>query len=767
MNAGKNKTNTHKIVEGRKLPSRIDRPLLWFTVPAAAALLLVNLLPIWVGVVLTLLSVGALLAFRRSKGAFLIFLGATAGCVWFLLYAAGVGIQSVPLVGKTVPFSATVTDYSYDVSYHSAVDVRLDTYYRLSLPARLYLDVEEPLEPGDHLTGTASFTSGMESTGGYSSYASQGIFLIGSVRDELKFEKGSSGIRFFPQRLRHAVRMRIQELFLGDCAGLLMAFLAGDRSGVSDGLDADLRRTGLSHLVAVSGLHVMFLVSLILFVTLNNRWCRLLCIPLLVLFALATGCTPSAMRAVLMECIILLAPFLNREEDGLCALAATFIVLMVVNPYAVTSVSLQLSFASMLGIVLFSTGLHRWCREKIPAIPFLPLQMLSWFVQSSVCMTISASVFTLLLSAYYFGTISIISVLSNLLVVSAASWLFFVGAVTMMVSLFSMAVASALTGPVNLLALYAIKTTGMLASIPFAQLNTGYLRVRYWLLMAGLLLLFTAASGWLRRHWYVPLALAVALLGGTVYSLQTSIIDADIVVQVLNVGQGQSVLVYSGGEAVAVDCGGNRENAGDILAEGLADLRVPQLRALMLTHYDNDHINGVEELLSRVPVKELILPNVEDDYQSRERIAALAAETKTPIRWITEDDTLSFGETQMSIYAPLSVDSDNEACLSACFSSGNADVLITGDMGAAEEEQLAAQKHLKNIEVLVVAHHGSRYSTSTDFLRMIDPDYAVISVGNNRYGHPTEETLQRLREAGCKILRTDENGTVTLRFQEE
>lgn len=746
----------------------VNRPLVWFTASFSLMTLIAGAVHIAVVIVLAAAAFAAFTYTKQNERCYLLFLGALVGLLWFGLYSGGLWLQTRNFVGNTVSFSATVSDYPTEAEYNTAVDARVDTIWGFSVPARLYVSADRELEPGDRLSGTASFTTGTEKSGDDSSYASQGIFLRGSVQDDVTIsEDGQFRLRYAPQYLRRVIQQKIDSLFTGDGAALLSAFLVGDRSRLSDSCTAALRRTGLSHLVAVSGLHVMFLVSLLLLITHNNRWCTLLCIPLLVVFALMTGCTPSAMRAVLMECILILAPFLGREADGLCSLAAALLILLVANPYSASSVSLQLSFASMLGIVLYAEKFHRGLRNLIPEISVRPLQMLSVYIQSSLAMTAAAVMFTLPLVAHYFGTVSLISPISNLLVVSVASWLFFGGAITVLIGFVCMPLAALLAWPVRALAFYVIEMSSLLAKISFASLNDDYLFIRYWMVAVYLLVFLTIAIKWLRRHWYIPVGTGVLLLFCAIFALRSEISSADLVVQMLDVGQGQSILFYSGGEAVAVDCGGNRGNAGDILAESLVDLQVNDLDALVLTHYDRDHINGVEELLQQVQVGKLYLPDTEDDHNGREKVLSAAEEAGIPIEWVTEDETVSFGKTTMYLYAPISSGSDNESCLSAQCTSGSTDVLITGDMSADSEEQLAQSKHLKDIEVLIVAHHGSKYSTSSAFLEEIDPEYAMISVGSNGYGHPTEETLQRLEEAGCDIRRTDQDGTITLRFQEK
>lgn len=182
----------------------------------------------------------------------------------------------------------------------------------------------------------------------------------------------------------------------------------------------------------------------------------------------------------------------------------------------------------------------------------------------------------------------------------------------------------------------------------------------------------------------------------------------------------------------------------------------------MLTHYDSDHTNGVAQLLKRMPVASIVGPDIEDDRDNRAELEEVAREHDLSLDTVSTDTVESFGEAQAQIFAPVSMDNDNDASLSVLASAGVFDVLITGDMDSQVEEILSEEKHLSDVEVLVVGHHGSRYSTSTDFLKEITPQVAVISVGDNSYGHPTQEVLDRLDAAEVNVYRTDLNGTVTI-----
>jgi competence protein ComEC len=184
----------------------------------------------------------------------------------------------------------------------------------------------------------------------------------------------------------------------------------------------------------------------------------------------------------------------------------------------------------------------------------------------------------------------------------------------------------------------------------------------------------------------------------------------------------------------------------------------------LLSHYDSDHVNGVESLLARLPVETLLVPSAQDDAGLQGTVLQLAADYGVTVRYITDLEEISLGCAQLTVYPPVGDTADNERGLSMLATVGNTDLLLTGDMDAATERKLLAAYDLPDIEYLVAGHHGSRYSTSAEFLEAVAPETVCISVGTNSYGHPADETVRRIAEQGCALYRTDMHGNIHLIF---
>ena len=231
--------------------------------------------------------------------------------------------------------------------------------------------------------------------------------------------------------------------------------------------------------------------------------------------------------------------------------------------------------------------------------------------------------------------------------------------------------------------------------------------------------------------------------------------------RVIDVGQGQCILLQSKGKSYLVDCGGdNLAATADLAAEQLLSQGIFHLDGLVLTHYDVDHAGSALSLLSRIDAETIYLPDAEDDNDIRKQLVLAYCEK---VCFVREDQEISFSGTTISIMPAEAGARDNESSLCVLFQTEKCDILITGDRSAAGERSLLAGHNLPDIDILIAGHHGSKTSTSMELLAATRPELAIISVGNgNRYNLPADEVVRKLELFGCRILRTDLDGTITI-----
>ncbi len=714
----------------------------------------------------------------RCRLSYLTF-GLMLGFFWTAAYGQVFWLPAAELDGKTVELQATVAEWPVEADYGYSVLVRADTDKWITLSTLLYVDGQgKDLRPGDRISIIARCSLANRSGSGeeITYYTAKGIFLTAKGYGRLSVERPDKvGIRDWPALWAGALEESIRGMFSPETADLVQALVTGNRDGLSDTFTTSLQRTGLSHTVAVSGMHLSFLAGLFSVLLAGGRRLRaVVLVPAVIAFALAAGATPSVMRAAVMILLLELAPLLDRERDAATSLGFALMLLLMANPYCAAHIGLQLSFAAVAGILLWGDRMQGILLARLPwggAKRWSVLWLLRQGLKlpcATVCATLSASLLTTPLVALYFRSVSLIAPLSNLLTLWAVGLLFGFGLIMGTVGVF-FPIWPWLLLPGEWLARYLNGCIGLLSRMPFAALTSDVVYYRGWLILLYLILLVQLALPG-KKRWVIPcccgmsaLCLAVALGRLTFWSGEGS-------VTVLDVGQGQCVLVRSGDFLCLVDCGGPEEGtAGDTAADYLANFGIDRVDLLVLTHFHSDHANGVAQLLRRVEVGEVAVPGVEEPGAQGEEIYSLAQERSIPLRVIrsqTQYDLNSGG--RITLYPPLGQGESNEEGLTCLVSSGEFDALITGDMGQDVEQILLTRSQLPQVEVLVAGHHGSAGATSQALLDQVQPLFALISVGeNNTYGHPAQETLERLAGCGAMIYRTDLYGSVTIRWDEE
>lgn len=716
---------------------------------------------------------GTLSLLRRSKlllAVRIALISAAFGFAVFAVHDARTVLPARELDGETMIINAVLTDYPSIYDNYCRAEVKLDGAVP-HLRAILY-DNSHQLEnavPGQSIRCTARLHAANTRYGEDNDYYnSRGVYLIASAKGEVDLGEVHSSPIYYPQIIRHRLLACISEIFPSDTAPFMRSVLLGEKSELYDStrVYTDLTRSGFMHIAAVSGMHISFLVAFLQLFLGRGRKSAFICIALIWCFVLVTGAPPSAVRAGFMQSAFLFAPVVRRENDSVTTLSTVLALVLLENPHAAASVSLQLSFGAVAGIYLFYGEIHS------ALISLIHNEKLRKRVQNPmgvVACSLSVMAVTMPLLAVHFGYISILSPLMNVAALWAASLCFCGGLSACALSALWKGLGIAAAWLCSWAARYVFLVARLISSVPFSVLffdsAIGYI----WLALCYLFFvgaMFTRLSP-VRRLLY-PLILSALALVATFAAMRLDATNGRGTVTVLDVGQGQSLCVLSGRASVMIDCGGGatRADAGDTAGAYLLNRGHSTLDALVLTHLHDDHANGVEKLMELVDVRYLIMPDApNDDDNLHAPILAAAAEHGTEVVYVARDMLLDADGIHVALYAPGKTGDTNERCIMCLVSLGEFDMLVTGDAPEKAERELVTTHEIHDTEVYIVGHHGSKYSSGDALLSSIGADTAIISVGYNSYGHPTQETLERLDAYGYNIYRTDIDGRVEIRVR--
>ena len=744
------------------------RKLMWFTLGFGAACAFgaylgmdwVLSLGVFAGLVAAVLCFG-IRVWKPLRIAAVVAIGLCVGCLMLKVYDSTTLSNAKALDGQTQRMTVIVHDYSFEVGHGYGVDGAVEVQgkqYRV----RVYLNEDMHLQPGNRLQGEFQFR--YTSTGGMEEvlyHRSEKIYLMAYQQGNLTVERcWSLPILDYPVVWRQELLDVIDRTFEADTAGFAKALLLGDRSDIDYETETAFKVSGISHIIAVSGLHLSILFALVNVLTFKRRYLTaIIGITVSFLFAAIVGFTPSVTRAAVMQSLMLVAMVFKREYDGPTELAFSALVMLVWNPLVIASVSFQLSFACMAGIFLFAEPIWAWlCDEGRLGTPKNVLAR--WFA-SSVSISLAANVVTMPLVALYFGTVSLVGVITNLLTLWVISGIFYGLMAVCVLGFTYTAAAGGLAWVIGWLIRFVLWVSKTVAVFPLAAVYTKSVYIVLWLV--GLYALLAVYMAIKKKPAILLAGLALVTLCVSLLLSWTEPLIGNGRMTVLDVGQGQAIILQSEGKTFLVDCGGDYDDgAADMVAETLLSQGIGRVDGIILTHYDRDHAGGVLMLLTRIQADAVLLPFAYDQNGVGEQIGQMVGDRAQVIR---EDTVLAYGNVKLTLFAPESYNSGNESSMCVLFQAGECDILITGDRGIDGERLLLNRVELPQVDALVVGHHGAKNSTSMELLETVRPQYAFISVEkDNPYDQPALVILERLEAFGCEIFRTDEDGTIIFRW---
>ena len=646
---------------------------------------------------------------------------------------------------------------------------------------RVRLTEKRPLaqlpEPGDFLCYEASWYPVEPPTvpGAFDTRKwldSQNLAAYGKMLHWKSWRGGWTFERSF-YHFRNWIRQNLARFLDPAETGLLMGLLAGDRSGIPEALRSDFQRSGLVHVLAISGFHVVLLAGLLMTFLkatgLPHRIVRVVGILLLALYVPVTGGSPAVTRAVIMFAVPQVGMLLQRPAGALNSLGVALILILLPNPQVLWNPGFQLSAAATAGIILGSS------HNPLKALPESLSKNKLWakfqsFVVEPTYVTLCATLATAPLLIYHFKTLAPLAWLGNIVIVPLISW-------GMEAGLF------ALLSPFDFLtdtfcsaASVMLRSASLLARLlsdsSAASVTVGPYPPFVLLLMGFAFALLPST----RRSRLGGILFALGILFFSCFYFVCNYRDVarpSWKLTAIDIGQGDAILITSpSGRNILIDSGPNdrRDSGKDIIVPFLRHSGILTLDALVVTHADADHFGGALGIIGSFPVKELWVSECArlEPKPTWIKTMAVALERGIPLRDIGRGFTWSDNSMEIRALHPVSVGTcaeTNEESITLRVKGLGHSAILTGDLTVAGEKKILRSHAFLKSDVLKLGHHGSKTSSSRNFLTAVGPRLALVSSGRkNRFRHPHKQVVERLDSLGIPYLNTATRGTITVQF---
>ena len=579
---------------------------------------------------------------------------------------------------------------------------------------------------------------------------------------------------FFPDlvfQTRKSIDAAISSFHNKSTAALLRGLLLADKSLIENDLRDEFVNAGVIHVLAVSGLHVGFIILIFIFLFKRfNVYLRyILTIIGLLLFMIITNSPASVTRATIMAVAIILAPLTGRTYNSINSLALAAFVILLFDPLQLFSPGFQLSFSAVLSIVVIYPMISSYIYKLKVHSKIIKYVLLFCAV------SFAAQIGTLPFILVYFHRFSIVALFANFFVIPLIGLIVGLGIFTVVIAPVSGFIAGIYASANELLSYILFNIVDAFGSRDYSYIsihNFSLLDSVIFFVMLGLVI-----ATWRDIKTYRA---KIAILALAVFTTLTwmridnyELLEPNkLSVMAIDIGQGDSFLIkFPNGETALIDAGeANKyfDNGKSVIAPLLDRLGVDKIDYGFISHVDSDHYRGFIYLIESGFVKQVFKPKIDSTLQKDVELEKFLNTNGIPIKYYSKD-ILRIGNARLYIlndttrnnFTSLSMN-DKSGVMKLVY--GKSSFLFTGDAGTKSERfYINSYGNFLESEVLKAGHHGSKTSSSKHFIDIVKPKMSIISAGiANKFKHPNKETLLKFKNAGITILRTDVSGAILL-----
>ena len=542
-------------------------------------------------------------------------------------------------------------------------------------------------------------------------------------------------------------------------ANLLLGILIGERDNIQEDIIESFRTANLSHILAVSGAHTSYIILEITYLISKSKTPKrigyIITIINLLIFIIITGASYSVVRACIMAIVVIGAKICYRKENFFTSICISLIIILIQNPFAINDIGLKLSFMGTAGIVIFNKSITNF---------FIKLKI-KQKIAEALSVTFSAQLMIMPITILNFNTISLTFFISNILASPLLGIIIIFGFISIFISSILNPISKILFLILHIFLELLILVSKVTEKIPGSSILVKtpniLFAVVYYILILFFNYFFVIKQNPTRRFHKKIIkiitikniknafkVIAVVFLIILLLTRIVRIINPTLKIYFIDVGQGDSTLIVTPkNKKILIDGGEGKTN---VLFQYLLDRRINKIDYIIISHFDSDHCNGLIEIIEKMRVENIVMSKQSKESEEYKKILEIIKQKNIKVSSVKAEDKIII---EKNLYTKILNPAEkfefqdlNNNAIVAKLVYKNFSMLFTGDIEKAEENLAKKYKNELKSTILKVAHHGSKTSTSEKFLKYVEPQIALIGVGeNNKFGHPNQITIEKLK----------------------
>lgn len=600
-----------------------------------------------------------------------------------------------------------------------------------------------------------------------------GIINVNSKDVSVSKERKLNVYSLWINDLKKELNKKIYSFLSDDVANICVAILLGDKSNIDEEVINSFSDASLSHVLALSGMHINYIVTIVmyLFMFCGKRRENYITIIFIIFYSNLTGNSCSVMRAGIMVVYYMIAKLIHRRPDVYKGMCISCLIILINNPYAIKSMSFLLSFLATLSIILF--------QKKMQAIifPNIKNKVLKFF-KESISVSLSANILIMPILIISYHKVSFVFIISNVFISILLPLIIPLSIMCLIVSFVSLNLASFIGNFTEWLYVILLKGIDLFSGMKFLSFRIKR-PLSVTVFFYYLFLYFEVLK---IKNIKIELIRKAKKIMGIIYVLfvlifyLNHVLNHNLDIHFVDVGQGDcAVIVTPKKQTIIVDGGGSEQSdyiGESVVVPYLLNRRIKKIDYMVISHFDTDHVGGLLTVMEELEVKNVIISKQGESSENYRRFKRIAKEKKIKVIVVSKGDKI---QIEKDLYftilwpnngglIPENVLNNNSVVCKLSYKRFS--MLFTGDIEEIAEGKIL-QEYKNNLEVLKsnllkVGHHGSKTSSTQDFLEAVQPKIALIGVGkDNKFGHPNDEVVERFNKLNIKIFRTDQMGEIS------